>query len=308
MLHCLSAWFLNDYRRRPHTGYAVIWHQGRVRPVYCFSHAGSYLYMRDLRALAGARPPEVGVSRRDLAQICSPLTDHLPSWRRALKTQPDAGFADYVLTGIENGFRVGFDHSSPLRAMRLNIPSAMDHSEVVDAYIHTEVAGGRMLGPYRDSLVGDLHVNRMGVIPKGHTPGKWQLITDLSYPAGGSVNDGIDASLCSLQYTTVEAVANRALSLGKGALLAKLDIKSAYRLVSVHPSDGSCWASDGEGHCTSTACCRSAYARHRRFSPPSPTPSSGSYSGGESRRSTIISTILSRWVPRTPPCAGRTSS
>ena len=113
----------------------------------------------------------------------------------------------------------------------------MDHSKVVDAYIHAEVAGGRMLGPYRDGLVGHLHVNRMGVITKGHTPGKWRLITDLSYPTGRSVNDGIDASLCSLQYTTVEAVASRVLRLGKGALLAKLDIKSAYRLVPVHPSD-----------------------------------------------------------------------
>ena len=94
-----------------------------------------------------------------------------------------------------------------------------------------------MLAPYRDGQVGDLHVNGMGVIPKGHTPGKWQLITDISYPAGESVNDSIDASLCSLQYMTVEAVANRALRLGKGALLAKLDIKSVYRFVPVHPSD-----------------------------------------------------------------------
>ena len=27
-------------------------------------------------------------------------------------------------------------------------------------------------------------------------PGKWQLIVDLSYPAGSSVNDGIEPKLC----------------------------------------------------------------------------------------------------------------
>ena len=72
---------------------------------------------------------------------------------------------------------------------------------------------------------------------KKHQPGKWRLITDLSYPEGTSVNDAIDPALCSLSYITVDQVALRALSLGKGALIAKTDIQSAYRLVPVHPSD-----------------------------------------------------------------------
>ena len=77
----------------------------------------------------------------------------------------------------------------------------------------------------------------MGIIPKGHTPGKWRLITDLSFPKGGSVNDGIDSQLCSIHYTSVDRVAASAQRLGKGALLAKLDIMAAYRLVPVHPKD-----------------------------------------------------------------------
>jgi hypothetical protein len=56
-------------------------------------------------------------------------------------------------------------------------------------------------------------------------------------PQGNSVNDGIKSELCSLKYTSVERVARAAQQLGKGALLAKLDIKSAYRLVPVHPQD-----------------------------------------------------------------------
>ena len=75
------------------------------------------------------------------------------------------------------------------------------------------------------------------MIPKGHNTGKWHLITDLSYPPGESVNDGIDPDLCSLTYTTVERVAEVAARLGRGSLLAKIDIESAYRLIPVHPQD-----------------------------------------------------------------------
>ncbi len=82
-----------------------------------------------------------------------------------------------------------------------------------------------------------MQISRVGVIPKGHKPGKWRLITDLSFPKGKSVNDAIDRELCSLQYTSVDKVATAAQRLGEGALLAKLDIKSAYRLVPVHPED-----------------------------------------------------------------------
>ena len=57
------------------------------------------------------------------------------------------------------------------------------------------------------------------------------------FPEGASINDGIDPQLCSLQYTSVERVARAAQSLGKGTLLAKLDIKSAYRVIPVHPDD-----------------------------------------------------------------------
>ena len=117
------------------------------------------------------------------------------------------------------------------------MPSAREHPDVVSRYVKEEVRGGRILGPFpRGSIVG-LHLNRLGVIPKGHTPGQWRLITDLSFPEGTSVNDGINPDLCSLQYITVDEVARAALVLGPGALLAKLDIRAPYRLVPVHPDD-----------------------------------------------------------------------
>lgn len=51
------------------------------------------------------------------------------------------------------------------------------------------------------------------------------------------MNDGIAPHLCSLHYKSVEKVATAAMGLGQGALLAKLDVKTAYRLLLVHPLD-----------------------------------------------------------------------
>ena len=155
----------------------------------------------------------------------------------------------HVMNGIEHGFRVGFTHGSQLTPACHNMCSALLHPSVVDAYISTETREGRMLGPFPPGRIEGLQINRMGVVQKGHTPGKWRLITDLSYPEGNSINDGIRSELCSLKYTSVERVARAAQQLGRGALLAKLDIKSAYRLVPVHPGDRNLPAIEWHGAC-----------------------------------------------------------
>ena len=144
------------------------------------------------------------------------------------------------MSGIREGFRIGFDHRAPLRSATRNMFSAQKHPEVVRAYLDAECSRGRMLGPFPSAVQAALppcHINRFGVIPKGRGTGKWRLITDLSFPPGLSVNDGIDPDLCSLTYTSVDRVAEVVAAFPPGALLAKIDIESAYRLVPVHPRD-----------------------------------------------------------------------
>ena len=146
-----------------------------------------------------------------------------------LMRHPDQRFANYIRRGLQNGFRIGVDRSKSIRPASSNMPSAQRHRQVVADYIEKERRLGRILGPFPPESLArvPLQTNRIGVIPKGST-GKWRLITDLSHPPGHSVNDAIDADLCSLSYTTVERVAQQAMSLGKGALMAKVDIESAY--------------------------------------------------------------------------------
>ena len=63
------------------------------------------------------------------------------------------------------------------------------------------------------------------------------LITDLSHPQGQSVKGGIGPELSSLSYISVDKVAMVAASYTTSALLAEIDIESAYRQIPVHPQN-----------------------------------------------------------------------
>ena len=75
--------------------------------------------------------------------------------------------------------------------------SATQKPQVVRGYLIKESVEGRVLGPLDPLQFPRIQISRFRVIPKGSS-GKWCLIVDLSSPGGHSVNDGIDANLCSL--------------------------------------------------------------------------------------------------------------
>ena len=147
-------------------------------------------------------------------------------------------FAAYIINGMSDGLRVGFARPHPLCSAMHNCPSADAHPQVVTSYIEREVSLGRFLSPFSHTNAPPrTHLSKFAVILKGHTPGRWRLITDLSSPKGQSVNDGIAPPICSLRYVTVDEIATAAAGLGRGALIAKLDVESAYCIVPVHPDD-----------------------------------------------------------------------
>ena len=92
-----------------------------------------------------------------------------------------------------------------------------------------------------------VHISPIGLVPKGHTTGKWRVIVDLSSPMGCSVNDGIDADLCSLRYASLDDALKLISRLGPGTQLVKMDLKDAYRMVPVHPDDQHLLAISWEG-------------------------------------------------------------
>ena len=59
----------------------------------------------------------------------------------------------------------------------------------------------------------------------------------MSFPFGRSVNDGINKEEFTLTYSKVSDAISLIIRAGRGALLGKVDIQSAYRIIPVHPSD-----------------------------------------------------------------------
>jgi hypothetical protein len=82
--------------------------------------------------------------------------------------------------------------------------------------------------------IPEIQINRIGIIPKKSSPGKWRLITDLLFPTENSVNDGINPET---SYFRIDEVANQVAVYGKNTKLAKVDIEEAYRLVPIHADD-----------------------------------------------------------------------
>ena len=63
------------------------------------------------------------------------------------------------------------------------------------------------------------------------------MIMHPSAPAGRSVNDGIHPDEFSLHYSSVDDAVAILLHLGKRAMMAKIDLKSALWMIPVHCAD-----------------------------------------------------------------------
>ena len=51
------------------------------------------------------------------------------------------------------------------------------------------------------------------------------------------MNDGISKPPFTVQYASIDAFIAGVMSHGRGTLLAKFDVASAYRIVGIHPSN-----------------------------------------------------------------------
>ena len=157
-----------------------------------------------------------------------------------LADHPDDLYRNYIIKGIRDGFRIGLDYKLALQLQSAcsNMQTATQRPKVIWTYLVEECSEGRVLGPLDPAQYPFVHTNRFGVIPKGSS-GKWRLIGNMSAPEGAGVNGRVSKSLSSLSYIGVQDAVEGIQQLGPGALLAKIDIRSAHRHVPIHPDD--CW-------------------------------------------------------------------
>ncbi|KAM9326863.1 LOW QUALITY PROTEIN: uncharacterized protein PAF06_003101 [Gastrophryne carolinensis] len=150
-----------------------------------------------------------------------------------LNRYPDKEAAGLLGSGFQEGFVIPCS-VPPSGTFRRNLKSARQHPGVVRDKLAKEVGLGRMAGPFVTPPIPGLVVSPLGVVPKKE-PGKFRLIHHLSFPKGGSVNDGISPEAASVSYTTFDFALGLVWAAGPGALMAKTDIESAFRLLLVHP-------------------------------------------------------------------------
>lgn len=121
--------------------------------------------------------------------------------------------------------------------MHDNHKSALQNPHAIKTYIQRNIAMNRIAGPYENPPYEEYMCNPMAAVPKS-TEGELRILTNMSYPDGTSVNDGIDREDCTVQYATFQDVIKFIQSCkGKPVFLAKTDIKDAFRIIPISPED-----------------------------------------------------------------------
>ena len=90
-------------------------------------------------------------------------------WDRQLRLHPDRLLHNYLVRSLRKGFRIGFSHESARCTSAVsNMQSARERPSMIDAFIATKLAMGRVLGPIDQVKSESIHVNSFGLVPKGH--------------------------------------------------------------------------------------------------------------------------------------------
>ena len=144
-----------------------------------------------------------------------------------LKHHPNQQFVTSLLHDLQWGFHVGYTGPCFAR-ITPNLTSALLHPDAVSAALAKEVSNGHTAGPFQTPPIPNLQCFPLGIVPK--KDGTWRIIMDLSSPHGSSINDYISKEEFSLHYATFDPALSLVARNGKDALMAKLDIKHAFRL------------------------------------------------------------------------------
>jgi hypothetical protein len=179
--------------------------------------------------------PEIELSQLHHIINSPPVTPVKVSTLSPLLQQYDPRLTQFLIDGFSFGFRVGFVGNSRLR-LASNLRSAKEHPNILAAKLEKELCAGRIVGPFSRPPFDNFISSPLGVVPK-KTPGEFRLIHHLSYPDGSSVNDFIPDHFSSVQYASIGDAIALIKSLGRACYMAKTDIKSAFRIIPIHPDD-----------------------------------------------------------------------
>ena len=151
------------------------------------------------------------------------------------------GYQDQLKQKLIHGFTYGFKINSISNFTHIdsdrNAKTTALNPDIVTQKIGQEVECGRISGPFKTSPYKHFIVSPLGLREK-KAPGQYRVIHDLSYPYdSSSVNAGIPRDVATVKYSSIVDAIRYINIHGRGCYMAKSDIKSAFRIIPIHPSD-----------------------------------------------------------------------
>ena len=158
-----------------------------------------------------------------------PSQMNIARWEHELSYESDQCLRDYLYYGVRDGFIiVDPDADVPTYDCPNYIaPDSGESYTFVDKLISQEFLDYKYVrAPVK------LHcIHSIGTVPKAD--GKFRPITDCKRPLGASINNYMSKTCETFSYKSVDDVCNL---IYPGCYMASVDISSAYRSVSIHPS------------------------------------------------------------------------
>jgi len=149
-------------------------------------------------------------------------------------------FVRYLLSGLSDGFHTGIQNHLQIETYTVkNLVSAGKDPVTISQLLDKEVHDNYWIGPYVEAPFDVYRINPIGVVQHKYNLKK-RLIVDMSAPHDNamypSVNDLIDKNEFSLTYVKIDDAINIIKELGQGSWLCKVDVKSAFKNLPIHPS------------------------------------------------------------------------
>ena len=146
---------------------------------------------------------------------------------------------EYIVDGFSCGFRLGYGGVLGDSFLSARNPGVSDElCSVMGRKIEKEISAGRVAGPFDEPPFSVMQCSPVRLEPK-KVPGEYRFIHNLSHPFGdpASVNYNIPQVEKSVAYSTLDDALGVVVGIGGGAFLAKTDIKSAFKIIPIHPLD-----------------------------------------------------------------------
>lgn len=165
-----------------------------------------------------------------------------------LSRHPDRQLVSSLIHDLTEGVRIGYNGPRESFRPSPNLPILPEHESFVDAEIKKEVDAGRRIGPFDTPPFHNFIVSPIGVVTK-RLSSKLRMIHHLSWPRhlsanSDSINEHISPEDSETKLQSFDDAVHILSQIDPKqkhlVRLIKLDVKSAYRLVFVHPDDWHC--------------------------------------------------------------------